>query len=128
MTDYIILLIIWVFFSLIVASYSRNKLIGYWGGFMVSMILSPAVGLIITLMSKDCKTLFCLRFGKKMKEIKREEFRGNREAALQKLMQISRYLQRVISNSDNPDHYYLYKQRVRDKIVDLGGKVPEGWM
>jgi hypothetical protein len=125
--DHIILLIPWLFFSFVVASYSKNKMIGYWGGFLLSLILSPVAGLIITLLSKDCKSIFCLRFGKKMKEIRREEFKGNRDIALNKLMGIAKRLQRLIKHSENPEHYYLYKERVADKILELGGDIPDTW-
>ena len=125
--DYIILLIIWIFFSFIVASYSKNKILGYWGGFFTSLLLSPAVGLIISLMSKDCKTFFCMRFGKRMKEIKREEFSGNRDVALEKVMDIAHWLQRIINSSEKPEHYFLYRERIEDKILELGGELPEAW-
>ena len=125
--EYIILLIVWVFLSLIVASYSKNKILGYWGGFFVSLFLSPAIGLIISLMSKDCKSFFCMRFGKRMKAIKQEEFKGNRDVALEKVMDIAHWLQRIISSSKNPEHYFLYRERIEDKIMELGGEIPEAW-
>ncbi len=125
--DYTILLIVWVFLSLIVASYSKNKVLGYWGGFFVSLFLSPALGLIISLMSKDCKSFFCMRFGKRMKAIRVEERKGNRDVALEKVMDIAHWLQRIIRNSEKPDHYVLYRERIKDKILELGGEVPEAW-
>ena len=125
--DFIILLIIWIFFSFIVASYSKNKTLGYWGGFFTSLLLSPAVGLIVSLMSKDCKTFFCMRFGKRMKAIKIEEKKGNRDVALEKVMDIAHWLQRIISSSKKPEHYFLYRERIEDKILELGGEVPKAW-
>jgi hypothetical protein len=76
-------------------------------------------------MSKDCKTIFSLRFGAKMKEIKREEHKGNKDAALEKLLAIAKRLHRIINNTQNPEHYHLYKVRIEDKIIELGGEVPE---
>jgi len=125
--DYTILLIVWVFLSLIVASYSKNKILGYWGGFFTSLLLSPAIGLIISLMSKDCKSFFCMRFGKRMKAIKVEEVKGNRDVALEMVMDIAHWLQRIISSSKKPEHYYLYRERIEDKILELGGEVPDSW-
>lgn len=125
--DYIILAFVWLSFSLIVASYSSNKMLGFWGGLVISLCLSPAVGLLIALSSRDCKSMFCLRFGKRMKEIKRAQYRGNREAALEKLKLITVRLQRIMQHADNPEHYYLYRQRVTDKLQELGGEIPEGW-
>ena len=125
--DYTILLIVWVFLSFIVASYSKNKILGYWGGFFISLFLSPALGLIISLMSKDCKSFFCMRFGKRMKAIRVEERKGNRDVALEKVMDIAHWLQRIIHNSEKPDHYVLYRERIKDKILELGGEIPEAW-
>ena len=125
--DYTILLIVWVFLSLIVASYSKNKILGYWGGFFVSLLLSPAVGLIISLLSKDCKSFFCMRFGKRMKAIRDEERKGNKDVALEKVMDIAHWLQRIIHTSEKPEHYVLYRERIEDKILELGGEIPEGW-
>jgi hypothetical protein len=125
--DYTILLIVWVFLSLIVASYSKNKVLGYWGGFFVSLFLSPALGLIISLMSKDCKSFFCMRFGKRMKAIRVEERKGNRDVALEKVMEIAQWLQRIIHSSQKPEHYVLYRERIKDKILELGGEIPDSW-
>ena len=125
--DYIILIIVWISFSLIVASYSKNKILGYWRGFFISLFLSPVVGLIITLLAKDCKTMFCLRFGKRMKEIRKDQVKGNRAAALEKLMNIAHSLQRITRRSPHPEHYALYRERIIDKIVELDGEVPDRW-
>jgi len=125
--DYIILGVIWVFFSFIVASYSKNKILGYWGGFLLSLFLSPVLGLLIVLLSKDCKSIFSLRFGKRMIEIKREEFKGNKDIALDMVMDTAKRLQRVINHSQNPEHYFLYKERITDKILELGGEIPDSW-
>ena len=126
--DYIILAAIWVFFSFIVAMYSKNKVLGFWGGFLLGLFLSPVLGLLIVLLSKDCKSIFSVRFGKRMREIREEEFRGNRDLALEKVMDIAKRLQRVLNHSQNPEHYYLYKERITDKILELGGEVPANWL
>lgn len=126
--DYTILAVIWVFFSFIVAMYSKNKVLGFWGGFLLGLSLSPVLGLLIVLLSKDCKSIFSVRFGKRMREIREEEFRGNRDLALEKVMDIAKRLQRVLNHSENPEHYYLYKERITDKILELGGEVPDNWL
>ena len=68
-----------------------------------------------------------MRFGKRMKEIKREEFSGNRDVALEKVMDIAHWLQRIINSSEKPEHYFLYRERIEDKILELGGELPEAW-
>ena len=125
--DYIILIIVWISFSFIVASYSKNKILGYWGGFFTSLLLSPVLGLIISLLSKDCKSFFCLRFGRRMKEIRKEQIKGNQDVALEKLMNVAHSLQRITRQSPHPEHFALYKERIIDKIHELGGEVPERW-
>jgi len=47
------LFIIWIIFCFIVAAAGNNKPIGYWGVFGWSILLSPLIGLIIALASKD---------------------------------------------------------------------------
>jgi hypothetical protein len=125
--DYIILIIVWIAFSFVVASYSKNKILGYWGGFFTSLILSPVVGLIISLSSKDCKSFFCLRFGRRMKEIRKEQHKGNRAVALEKVMNMAQSLQRITRSSSHPEHFALYKERIIDKILELDGEIPDRW-
>jgi phosphate/sulfate permease len=43
----------WIIFSLIVGAIGSNRKIGFWGAFFLSLILSPVIGLIIALVSKD---------------------------------------------------------------------------
>lgn len=45
----------WIIFSLIVGLIGTDRKIGFFGAFLVSLILSPVIGLIITLVSKDLK-------------------------------------------------------------------------
>jgi hypothetical protein len=62
-----------------------------------------------------------------MKAIKVEERKGNRDIALEKVMDIAHWLQRIIHTSEKPEHYILYRERIEDKILELGGEVPEVW-
>ena len=43
----------WIIFSLVVGAIGSNRKIGFWGAFFLSLILSPVIGLIIALVSKD---------------------------------------------------------------------------
>lgn len=47
------ILIVWIIFSFVVGAIGNNRKIGFAGAFFVSLILSPLIGLIITLVSKD---------------------------------------------------------------------------
>lgn len=41
----------WVVFSLIVGVIASDRSIGFWGGFLLSLFLSPIIGIIVTLLS-----------------------------------------------------------------------------
>lgn len=43
----------WIIFSIIVGALGSSRKIGFAGAFFLSLILSPVIGLIITLFSKD---------------------------------------------------------------------------
>lgn len=44
---------VWIFLALIVGAIGKNKTIGFAGGFFLSILLSPLIGLIIVLVSKN---------------------------------------------------------------------------
>lgn len=43
----------WVLFSLLIGAIGNNRNIGFWGAFFLSLILSPLIGLIFTIISKS---------------------------------------------------------------------------
>lgn len=45
--------ITWLVFSLVVGYIGGDRKIGFFGAFFLSLLLSPIIGLIITLLSKD---------------------------------------------------------------------------
>lgn len=47
------MLIGWFIFSLLIGAIGNNRNIGFWGAFFLSLILSPIIGLIFTLISKS---------------------------------------------------------------------------
>lgn len=48
---YAIGIIIWVLLCYLVGKLSANKAIGFWGGFLISLLVSPLIGLIVALVS-----------------------------------------------------------------------------
>lgn len=44
-------LIIWVLLSYLVGKFSVGKTIGFWGGFLISLIISLLIGFIVALIS-----------------------------------------------------------------------------
>jgi len=43
----------WIIFSFVVGFVGSGRKIGFWGAFFLSLILSPLIGLIIALVSKN---------------------------------------------------------------------------
>ena len=44
---------LWVFLALIVGAMGSDKTIGFWGGFLWSLLLSPVIGFFIVIASKS---------------------------------------------------------------------------
>lgn len=49
--SYLLGAIIWVVLSYFVGKFSANKAIGFWGGFLISLLVSPLVGFIVALVA-----------------------------------------------------------------------------
>ena len=47
------IIIMWIIFSIIVGAIGSSRNIGFAGAFFLSLLLSPVIGLIITLISKN---------------------------------------------------------------------------
>ena len=48
-----IIFILWIVFTIVVCLAGSSRNIGFWGAFIVSLLLSPVVGLLFVLLSKD---------------------------------------------------------------------------
>jgi hypothetical protein len=57
-----VLLFVWIIFCLIVGAIGDSRTVGFWGAFLWSFLLSPLIGLIITLSSKS-KTQAAIEVG-----------------------------------------------------------------
>lgn len=51
------IVVIWIALCFLVALAGKDKVIGYWGTFFLSLILSPLIGLIIGLVSREKQAL-----------------------------------------------------------------------
>ena len=47
------IIFLWIIFSFVVGWIGSKRNIGFWGAFLLSLLLSPLVGLIIALISKN---------------------------------------------------------------------------
>ena len=43
----------WIIFSFVIGFVGSGRKIGFWGAFFLSLLLSPIIGLIVTLVSKN---------------------------------------------------------------------------
>ena len=59
------IIILWLIFSFMIGSLGSKRNIGFWNAFFLSILLSPIIGLIITLISKDKESL---EYNKKLLE------------------------------------------------------------
>lgn len=88
--------IVWVGLCFLVAMIGTNRNIGYWGTFAISLFLSPLIGLIVALISKEvvivkeytCKQCgfktkvnshFCPACDKDDKGLKKEDYQNKTE-------------------------------------------------
>jgi hypothetical protein len=51
-----VFIFLWGFFAMIVGLIASDKAMGFWGGFLLSLLLSPVIGVIIVLFSKSKQT------------------------------------------------------------------------
>lgn len=50
------IIVLWILFTFIVAIIGGNRRIGFWPAFLLSALLSPLIGLIITLLSPSTES------------------------------------------------------------------------
>lgn len=122
-----ILILVWLLFCFLVASYSKSKSLGYWGGFFLSLILSPLIGFIIAVISSNSAPPYSQRFNRRMKEVEKEEFKSNKQAALDNALDLAFRLNEDISRAKDKKRYEPYKTKVIEKIKELGGEIPKQW-
>ena len=46
----------WILFSVLIGLLGQNRKIGFWGAFLFSLILSPIIGLLITIFSNSAQS------------------------------------------------------------------------
>jgi hypothetical protein len=51
----LLLILLWLFLSLVVALFGINRKFGFWGYFFASIILTPIIGLLLVLVSDPRK-------------------------------------------------------------------------
>lgn len=68
-------IILWIVFAFIVASYGKKRKIGFFMALIVSVIFSPLVGVIVVLLSeKNTETIQTLKISREANLISEEEY------------------------------------------------------
>lgn len=113
----VVIFIAWITFSLLIGIVGDDRKIGFWGAFLISVILSPLVGLIITMFSKTIKQQ------KIDDEILRNQIEQTRllaEKTVNKSISITDELEKLVSLKEkgalSEDEFQQAKQHLINKL------------
>jgi Na+/melibiose symporter-like transporter len=102
--------VVWIVFSLLVGMVGKEKNIGFGWAFFWSLLLSPLIGLIITLTSSK-KRVKSHAYKSHLEIAKRFEYKNNREAAIESYMDALYHLENDYKQISKPNSIK------RDKII-----------
>lgn len=111
-----IIFIAWITFSLFVGMLGDDRKIGFWGSFLLSIILSPIIALIITMFSKTLKQQ---RIDDEILENQKEQTRLLAEKSENNTISIADEIEKLISLKDKglltEEEFQQAKQRLINK-------------
>lgn len=111
--NFIVYLMIWVVVSVIVGVISADKKIGFLGGFMLSIVLSPLIGFIVVLLSKSLEQE---NREKELLESNKEQTRLLAEKSENNTISIADEIEKLISLKDKglltEEEFQQTKQRL----------------
>ncbi len=119
-------LIIWTIAAFVVGYIGKDREIGYWSTFAISLLLSPIVAIIVALISKQIGGVASNggngphRFKGKWDEAKKAEYKGQIETAIDLYMDTLYYLENDYKNMKGE-----FEMKRLDLIVELKAKVEE---
>ena len=119
-------LIIWTVTAFLVAYLGKEKEIGYWSTFTISLLLSPIVAIIVAILSKQILVGSSNdangkhRFKTKLDEAKKAEYKGQIEASIDLYMDTLYYLENDYKNMKGE-----FEMKRLDLIIELKSKVEE---
>jgi hypothetical protein len=94
-----LLIFVWIAFILLVAAIGKTKRIGFGGALLISIIFSPFIGLIITLLSRQKKDVKEEHKFLAFKELaKKAEFKGQIDQAIDYYMDSLYHLENDYKN------------------------------
>lgn len=111
-----VIIIAWITFSVLVGTLGSDRKIGFWGSFLLSIILSPVIALFITLFSKS---LTQQRIDDEMLQNQKEQTRLLAEKSDINLVSIADEIEKLISLKDKglltEEEFQKAKQRLINK-------------
>lgn len=119
-------LIIWTMAAFVVGYIGKDREIGYWSTFTISLLLSPIVAIIVALISKQIGGVTSNgangphRFKGKLDEAKKAEYKGQIETSIDLYMDTLYYLENDYKNRKGE-----FEMKRLDLIVELKAKVEE---
>jgi hypothetical protein len=122
--DSFITIVIWIFLALLVASFGSDRKIGFLVSLLISIFLSPIIGLIFVLFS-DKKSKISHRFKDPYENAKKEEFKGNTEKAIDLYGDALYYLENDYKNTVGRDEIERNKliTSIKEKVEALKSKL-----
>jgi hypothetical protein len=110
--------ILWVAFCFVVASFGKDKNIGWGGAFVVSLIFSPLIGLIVVAISS--KKVVNLQWKTYAEAAKKAEYKGEVKEAINLYKDAMYHLENDYSNLSGQD------EQIRNgRLEELRTKVEE---
>jgi len=111
-----VIVIAWITFSVLVGLLGSDRKIGFWGSFLLSIILSPLIALIITLLSKSLKQQ---RVDDEILQNQKEQTRLLAEKSDINLVSIADEIEKLLKLKDKglltEDEFQQAKQRLINK-------------
>lgn len=92
-----VIIIAWITFSVLVGTLGSDRKIGFWGSFLLSIILSPIIALIITMFSKTLKQQ---RIDDEMLENQKEQTRLLAEKSENNTISIADEIEKLLKLKD----------------------------
>lgn len=119
--ELVLVLIFWIVISVFVGLFGRSKTIGFWGTLILSLLLSPLVGLIIALVSSEKKRPNIIGSVMNLEKAKKAEHRGDFPEAIRYYSDVVYDLQNAPITKERILKKHREKQlaEAQSKIVEL---------
>lgn len=111
----------WIVFSFVVGFVGTGRKIGFWGAFFLSLLLSPLLGLIITLVSKDesteeYKTEMLNLQRKQQEDINKLKTQGSYTSAPSVTEELIKLAELKYDGVITEEEFQMYKKKLLDSL------------